>query len=141
MLSKAAQKREEEERLKKVKSIPNMDHKSIQSCTKKKKEPEVIKISEVESKPAKIETKKIRDSKKKCQHDEEIEIMRKTKENINRKTRPLMKYSDESDDLLKIGKQDNVNNWEDLFDEEGQIQEELLTRVCIIIRFVVSYKK
>ncbi|XP_045481494.1 uncharacterized protein LOC123685716 [Harmonia axyridis] len=129
LLSKAAQKREEEERLKKVKSIPNMDHKSIQSCTKKKKEPEVIKISEVESKPAKIETKKIRDSKKKCQHDEEIEIMRKTKENINRKTRPLMKYSDESDDLLKIGKQDNVNNWEDLFDEEGQIQEELLTRI------------
>lgn len=99
----------------------------------KKKEPEVIKISEVESAPVKserkIEQKKILSSNKKCSHDEEIEIMRKTKENINRKTRPLMKYSDDSDDLLKIGKQDNVNNWEDLFDDDGQLQEDLLTEV------------
>ncbi|KAL3290205.1 hypothetical protein HHI36_023564 [Cryptolaemus montrouzieri] len=69
------------------------------------------------------------DSKKKCEHEQEKEIMRKAKENINRKTRPLMKYSDDSDDLLRIDKHDNVNNWEDLFDDNGQIQDELLTEI------------
>ncbi|XP_050497287.1 uncharacterized protein LOC126878551 isoform X2 [Diabrotica virgifera virgifera] len=60
--------------------------------------------------------------------EEEKEIMRKAKENINRKTRPIIKYVDEANDTLKIEKND-VNNWEDLFDEEGQIQEDLLKEI------------
>ncbi|KAK9889215.1 hypothetical protein WA026_004493 [Henosepilachna vigintioctopunctata] len=76
-----------------------------------------------------VKAAKSNDTKNKCKHEEEKEIMRKAKENINRKTRPLMKYSDDSDDLLKIDKQDNVNSWEDLFDENGQLQEELLTEI------------
>ncbi|XP_044766348.1 uncharacterized protein LOC123322442 isoform X2 [Coccinella septempunctata] len=107
--------------------------KTIEISASKKKEPEVIKISEDGRKPTKseikIKEKKNMESKTKCQHDEEIEIMRKTKENINRKTRPLMKYSDDNDDLLRIDKQDNVNNWEDLFDDEGHIQDELLNEI------------
>ncbi|XP_072401963.1 uncharacterized protein [Diabrotica undecimpunctata] len=60
--------------------------------------------------------------------EEEKEIMRKAKENINRKTRPIIKYVDEANDTLKIEKND-VNNWEDLFDDEGQIQEDLLKEI------------
>ncbi|XP_057656798.1 coiled-coil domain-containing protein R3HCC1L [Diorhabda carinulata] len=60
--------------------------------------------------------------------EEEKEIMRKTKENINRKTRPIMKYVDDSNHTLKIESND-VNNWEDLFDEDGQLQEDLLKEI------------
>lgn len=70
---------------------------------------------------------------KKQEHDQEKEIMRKTKENINRKSKPIMKYVDDNNDTLKIGKTDNVNNWEDLFDDEGQLQDELFTEVIIDI--------
>ncbi|XP_019866359.2 uncharacterized protein LOC109595451 isoform X2 [Aethina tumida] len=66
---------------------------------------------------------------KKQEHDQEKEIMRKTKENINRKSKPIMKYVDDNNDTLKIGKTDNVNNWEDLFDDEGQLQDELFTEI------------
>ncbi|XP_044256154.1 uncharacterized protein LOC123006064 [Tribolium madens] len=62
-------------------------------------------------------------------HEQEKEIMRMTKEYINRKTRPIMKYVDDSNDTLRIDKNDSVNNWEDLFDDNGQIQEELLTEI------------
>ncbi|EFA11165.2 hypothetical protein TcasGA2_TC004772 [Tribolium castaneum] len=62
-------------------------------------------------------------------HEQEKEIMRMTKEYINRKTRPIMKYVDDSNDTLRIDKSDSVNNWEDLFDDNGQIQEELLTEI------------
>lgn len=72
-----------------------------------------------------INKKKVSDNK----HEQEKEIMRMTKEYINRKTRPIMKYVDDSNDTLRIDKNDSVNNWEDLFDDEGQIQEELLTEV------------
>ncbi|KAK9889216.1 hypothetical protein WA026_004494, partial [Henosepilachna vigintioctopunctata] len=78
-----------------------------------------------------VKAAKSNDTKNKCKHEEEKEIMRKAKENINRKTRPLIKYSDDSDDLLKIDKQDHVNSWEDLFDENGQLQEELLTEIKV----------
>lgn len=60
--------------------------------------------------------------------EEEKEIMRKTKENINRKTRPIMKYVDDSNNTLKIEGND-VNNWEDLFDDDGQLQEDLLKEI------------
>nr|XP_023016921.1 uncharacterized protein LOC111506157 [Leptinotarsa decemlineata] len=67
--------------------------------------------------------------KSKNDHEEEKEIMRKTKENINRKTRPIIKYIDDSNNTLKIGRNDNINNWEDLFDEEGQLEEDLLKEI------------
>ncbi|CAH0562227.1 unnamed protein product [Brassicogethes aeneus] len=68
--------------------------------------------------------------KKKDEHDQEKEIMRKTKENINRKSKPIIKYVGDSNDTLKIGKDDeNVNNWEDLFDDKGQLQDELFTEI------------
>ncbi|CAH1153374.1 unnamed protein product [Phaedon cochleariae] len=60
--------------------------------------------------------------------DEEKEIMRKAKENINRKTRPIMKYV-EANNTLKIDKNENVNHWEDLFDEHGHLQEDLLKEI------------
>ncbi|RZC34009.1 uncharacterized protein BDFB_000851, partial [Asbolus verrucosus] len=62
-------------------------------------------------------------------HEQEKEIMRMTKEYINRKTRPIMKYVDDTNDTLKLSKNDSVNNWEDLFDDNGQIQENLLTEI------------
>jgi hypothetical protein len=69
--------------------------------------------------------KKIPDDK----HEQEKEIMRMTKEYINRKNRPIMKYVDDSKDPLQIGNSDSVNNWEDLFDDNGAIQEQLLTEI------------
>lgn len=74
-------------------------------------------------------TKEMKVSNTKNEHEQEKEIMRKTKENINRKTRPIMKYVDDTNDTLKIDKDDSVNNWEDLFDDDGQIQEGLFTEV------------
>lgn len=62
---------------------------------------------------------------KKSDHEEELEIMRKTKEHINRKTRPIMKYVGESNDTLNI-EDDRIKSWEDLFDDEGEVKEELL---------------
>lgn len=61
----------------------------------------------------------------KTDHEEEVEIMRKTKEHINRKTRPIMKYVGELNNTLNIGG-DSVKSWEDLFDDEGEFKEELL---------------
>lgn len=62
-------------------------------------------------------------------HEQEKEIMRLTKEYINRKSKPIMKYVDD-DDTLKLD--DSVNNWEDLFDADGEIQENLFTEVSKI---------
>lgn len=63
--------------------------------------------------------------RQKTDREEEVEIMRKTKEHINRKTRPIMKYVGESNDTLKI-EENNLTSWEDLFDDEGEFKEELL---------------
>lgn len=71
----------------------------------------------------------IKTPKKSSEHEQEKEIMRKTKEHINRKSRPIMKYVDDTADTLKISKNDNVNNWEELFDDDGQLQEELFKEV------------
>ncbi|KAK9871752.1 hypothetical protein WA026_014206 [Henosepilachna vigintioctopunctata] len=93
-----------------------------------------VVVDKIEPKIAESEVMKAaksNDTKNKYKHEEEKEIMKKAKENINRKTRPLMKYSDDSDDLLKIDKQDHVNSWEDLFDENGELQEELLTEIKV----------
>ncbi|KAF7268472.1 hypothetical protein GWI33_018361 [Rhynchophorus ferrugineus] len=65
---------------------------------------------------------------KKNEHEQEKEIMRKAKQNINRKTRPIIKYV-ENDDTLKIGKNDNVNNWEDLFGENGELEDDIFTEI------------
>lgn len=62
---------------------------------------------------------------KKTDHEEELEIMRKTKEHINRKTRPIMKYVGESNDTLNI-EDESIKSWEDLLDDEGEVKEELL---------------
>ncbi|KAG5880712.1 hypothetical protein JTB14_025555 [Gonioctena quinquepunctata] len=67
--------------------------------------------------------------KLKSNHEEEKEIMRKAKENINRKSRPIIKYIDDTNNTLKIDRNDNVNNWEDLFDEDGQLEEDLLKEI------------
>ncbi|KAJ8979891.1 hypothetical protein NQ317_017514 [Molorchus minor] len=69
------------------------------------------------------------DPKKSSEHEQEKEIMRIAKKNINRKTRPIIKYVDDSNNTLNISKNDNVNNWEDLFDDNGHIQEELFKEI------------
>lgn len=61
----------------------------------------------------------------KTNHEEEVEIMRKTQEHINRKTRPIMKYLGESNDTLKID--DGIKSWEDLLDDEGEVKEDLIS--------------
>ncbi|XP_050314603.1 uncharacterized protein LOC126749036 isoform X2 [Anthonomus grandis grandis] len=66
---------------------------------------------------------------KQNEHEQEKEIMRKAKQNINRKTRPIIKYIDDDNDTLNIGKGDNVNNWEDLFNDEGELQEDIFTEI------------
>ncbi|KAJ8950337.1 hypothetical protein NQ318_021197 [Aromia moschata] len=71
----------------------------------------------------------IQSPKKSNEHEQEKEIMRKTKEHINRKTRPIIKYVDDINNTLKIDKCDDVNNWEDLFDDNGQLQEELFKEI------------
>ncbi|XP_018578941.1 uncharacterized protein LOC108917013 [Anoplophora glabripennis] len=71
----------------------------------------------------------IKTPKKSSEHEQEKEIMRKTKEHINRKSRPIMKYVDDTVDMLKIDKNDNVNNWEELFDDDGQLQDDLFKEV------------
>lgn len=94
----------------------------------------LLKVSSDEKKT--VGTKII---KTKDDHDEEKEIMRKTKENINRKSRPIMKYVDNNDEL-KIGEDDdNVNNWEDLFDESGQLQEKIMKEVCNFFTELFGY--
>lgn len=82
-------------------------------------------ISDGTQNTATEKTLRIKITQKKTDHEEEVEIMRKTKEHINRKTRPIMKYVGESNDTLNIG-DDSIKSWEDLFDEEGEIKEELL---------------
>ncbi|KAJ8918702.1 hypothetical protein NQ315_015022 [Exocentrus adspersus] len=71
----------------------------------------------------------IKSQKESSEHEQEKEIMRKAKENINRKSRPIMKYVDDSTDMLKIDRNDKVNNWEELFDDDGQLQDELFKEV------------
>lgn len=66
-------------------------------------------------------------------HEQEKEIMRLTKEYINRKSKPIMKYVDDRIDTLKLDNE-SVNNWEDLFDAEGEIQENLFTEVSEILK-------
>lgn len=83
----------------------------------------------------------IKTPKKSSEHEQEKEIMRKTKEHINRKSRPIMKYVDDTADMLKIGKNDNVNNWEELFDDDGQLQEELFKEVSNDLGVKTFWKK
>lgn len=58
-------------------------------------------------------------------HEEELEIMRRTKENINRKIRPIIKYIPNINDTLNI---DDIKDWEELFDDDGEIKKEYLAR-------------
>ncbi|CAG9759972.1 unnamed protein product [Ceutorhynchus assimilis] len=66
---------------------------------------------------------------KQNEHEQEKEIMRKAKQNINRKTRPIIKYIDDDNDTLNIGKGDNINNWEDLFNDDGELQDDIFDKV------------
>lgn len=71
---------------------------------------------------------------KQNEHEQEKEIMRKAKQNINRKTRPIIKYVDDDNDTLKIDRGDNLNNWEDLFNDEGELQEDIFSEVKFNMR-------
>lgn len=71
--------------------------------------------------------------------DKEKEEMRRATEKINRKSRSIIKYIDSSD-TLKIeidAKADgkpatpNLTNWEDLFDENGELQEPYFGEVSV----------
>lgn len=71
---------------------------------------------------------------KQNEHEQEKEIMRNAKRNINRKTRPIIKYVDDDNDTLKIDRGDNLNNWEDLFNDEGELQDDVFSEVKGLIR-------
>nr|CAI5855221.1 unnamed protein product [Callosobruchus analis] len=70
-----------------------------------------------------------KDVRKRTEHDEEKEIMKKTRENINRRIKPIMKYVEADNNTLCINKDDNLNNWEDLFSDDGQLHEDLVEEV------------
>lgn len=64
--------------------------------------------------------------------DKEKEEMRRATEKMNRKSRSIIKYIDNTDTLkievdakptkdLKSG--ENLTNWEDLFDEQGELKD------------------
>ncbi|KAL1492855.1 hypothetical protein ABEB36_011034 [Hypothenemus hampei] len=78
-----------------------------------------------------IERPKLKKSQSKDEHEQEKDIMRKAKQNINRKTRPIIKYVGDDNDTLNIGKGDNVNNWEELFNEDGELQDDIFTEARI----------
>ncbi|KAJ8950365.1 hypothetical protein NQ314_007902 [Rhamnusium bicolor] len=49
---------------------------------------------------------------------------------IIKRTRPIMKYVDNGSDTLQIGKNYNVNDWEDLFnDDDDQLEEEIFKEI------------
>ncbi|CAH1999412.1 unnamed protein product [Acanthoscelides obtectus] len=98
--------------------------------------PQVISetTTEVSSMKSSIQSRlddpvKEKDIKERTEHDEEKEIMRRTKENINRRIKPIMKYVEDADNTLCINKDENLNNWEDLFDDDGQLHENLVKQI------------
>ncbi|XP_066158865.1 uncharacterized protein [Euwallacea fornicatus] len=123
---------------------PNCDNKINEECAKKesssnesftqerisKQFNQVIVLDERKEPPkiglcdAAVEKKN-----KQNEHEQEKEIMRRTKQNINRKTRPIMKYVDDDNDTLNIGKSDNVNNWEELLNDEGELHEDIFREI------------
>ncbi|XP_030756247.1 coiled-coil domain-containing protein R3HCC1L isoform X1 [Sitophilus oryzae] len=109
---------------------PTQDSVNIISvAVNKSKQIDNVIVLEENTEPVKTSPKISKEPKtKKNEHEQEKEIMRKAKQNINRKTRPIIKYI-EDDNTLKIGKNDNVNNWEDLFDENGELEEEIFTEI------------
>lgn len=57
---------------------------------------------------------------------------------MNRKTRSIIKYVEERHETLNIGTGDNVNNWEDLFNDDGELQEDFFTEVWNYL--IVAYR-
>ncbi|KAH1029922.1 hypothetical protein HUJ05_003069 [Dendroctonus ponderosae] len=74
-------------------------------------------------------TESVRCKNKYNRHEEEKEIMRQAKKNMNRKTRSIIKYAEERHETLSIGTGDNVNNWEDLFNDDGELQDDFFTEI------------
>lgn len=72
--------------------------------------------------------------------------MRRACERMNRKSKSIIKYIDNSDTLKidvdpKTNKtlkpSENLTNWEDMFDESGELKEVYLEEVGIFSFFVV----
>lgn len=71
--------------------------------------------------------------------DKEKEEMRRATEKMNRKSRSIIKYIDNTDTLkievekpnkvLKSG--ENLTNWEDMFDDDGELREVYLEEVNV----------
>lgn len=70
--------------------------------------------------------------------DKEKEEMRRATEKMNRKSRSIIKYIDNTD-MLKIDDEvgkplksgENLTNWEDLFDDDGELKEVYIDEVRI----------
>ncbi|XP_066258850.1 uncharacterized protein [Euwallacea similis] len=124
---------------------PNCDNKINEECAKKEsssnenitqemrtsKQVNQVIVLDERREPSKIGLcdAAVEKKNKQNEHEQEKEIMRRTKQNINRKTRPIMKYVDDDNDTLKIGKNDNVNNWEELLNDEGELHEDIFREI------------
>lgn len=68
--------------------------------------------------------------------DKEKEEMRRATEKMNRKSRSIIKYIDNTD-MLKIDDEmgkplksgENLTNWEDMFDDDGELKEVYIDEV------------
>lgn len=74
--------------------------------------------------------------------EKEREEMRRACERMNRKSKSIIKYIDNSDTLKievdpKTNKtlkpSENLTNWEDMFDESGELKEVYLEEVCVCV--------
>lgn len=78
--------------------------------------------------------------------EKEREEMRRACERMNRKSKSIIKYID-STDTLKIDvdsktnktlkPSENLTNWEDMFDDSGELKEVYLEEVCIFLFVVI----